>query len=313
MKQILLLITLVAGCLFSSCKKDADTMLNVEKTGDKVSFTAAGGQEKIKVETSEKFWQVVASDGWIVTSRDSCYLVLTADYNPIKKPKSGKVRVIAGDKFVTINVEQQPSERELGEYYYDNSGNPIGVIYKLSNGGKNGMAISLDQMNCFWGVRGVSHTNARDKDNGKLNTRNIIDAHKNDADFASKYPAFNWVYSTKNGGDMDGKWYIPGYNQLMEMYYVLSGVRYTGSPVLRPGNFFIDIAFNTQVRNQFNAWITGAGGTPVTFGYFGPHLSSTEFDADNFWLCPFTTNLVLASKGGQPWDSPYLVRAVLEF
>ena len=97
----------------------------------------------------------------------------------------------------------------------------MGIIYKVLDGGKHGKILSLDEFNGKWGLN--SNTGIRSLEDGKSNTRDMINAYKDAATFDSDYSIFWWIYQEKNNGDIDGQWYIPAYSELVELYLILVG------------------------------------------------------------------------------------------
>ena len=98
---------------------------------------------------------------------------------------------------------------------YPHKGFPIGVVYEVSNGGKNGKVIGLEEKEGLsWGPINVT-TNANNQNNGLANMRTI----KALAGWKSLYPVFSWV-DTKNPvgtSYADGSkniWYLPARNEL---------------------------------------------------------------------------------------------------
>lgn len=58
------------------------------------------------------------------------------------------------------------------------------------------------------GVTGIS-----DYMDGYAGTKNLITKRKDQSDFADIYCLFNWIYQTKNNGNVNGIWYLPAYGE----------------------------------------------------------------------------------------------------
>lgn len=124
--------------------------------------------------------------------------------------------------------------------YYPYKGFPIqGVVFEVRNGGRNGKIIDLNFINRYapvpdnalaplrWGDPTVDEHAAgvvdiRDWDDGYSATRNLIIKRKDQPDFANTYCVFNWIYLTKNNGNIDGMWYLPAVNELKKIQQLRS-------------------------------------------------------------------------------------------
>lgn len=105
--------------------------------------------------------------------------------------------------------------------YYPHKGFPIlGIVFETSNGGVNGKIISMDEaIEVKWGNSAIDElldgvSGIRDTNNGSDATKNMITLRHNQADFSSFYQVFDWIYQTKNQGDVNGKWYLPANDEL---------------------------------------------------------------------------------------------------
>lgn len=124
--------------------------------------------------------------------------------------------------------------------YYPYKGFPIqGVVFEVRNGGRNGKIIDLNFINRYapvpdnalaplrWGDPTVDEHAAgvvdiRDWDDGYSATRNLIIKRKDQPHFATTYCVFNWIYLTKNNGNIDGMWYLPAVNELKKIQQLRS-------------------------------------------------------------------------------------------
>jgi hypothetical protein len=101
---------------------------------------------------------------------------------------------------------------KVGDYY--NVSGVTGIVFEVSNKGKNGTIVSLDEARLAWALDiALEETNARDMDNG-MNNMNTI---KGISGWRSKYPAFVWC-DGKNTNGVTG-WYYPAINELKSLYY----------------------------------------------------------------------------------------------
>jgi hypothetical protein len=297
---------LVCGLMAMACSDDEGTVLEVPT--DQIELDASGTEYRLEVSTNSRLWSATSTADWIMTERDSIYLVIKATSNPTKQPRSGKLYLVADDQYVRLWISQEGSIRELGDPY-PNAENPIGIIWKMTDGGKHGKILALDDTLFRWAGRGISITHspgARSNTDGLANTKYMIETYQNEERFDTLYPVFHYIHNVKNKGDINGGWYIPAYNELTELYYTLCGKVYTTQPSATAG-----IRHDLEVRERFNYWMQQAGGTPVLYddGYW----SSSEYSNTNSKATLF--------KNGSSWgnsyfsgkNSLYYVRAVKEF
>ncbi|MBO4567693.1 MAG: hypothetical protein J5686_01970 [Bacteroidales bacterium] len=94
----------------------------------------------------------------------------------------------------------------IGDYYDVNGVN--GVVYKISDEGRHGMIVSMDEPYGFrkWSKENVV-TGSTSFNDGKSNMDLIISNFD-----LEQYPAFEWCNS-KNVGDVTG-WYLPSFYEL---------------------------------------------------------------------------------------------------
>ena len=305
MKNILLCI-LVIGFFQVSCSKE-EKYLDVSNTD--INLDAAGTAQKIKVQTSASIWQIAGETGWVSIDRDSCFLVISSTSNPTRTQRSAKIVIVADGLFERILVNQPGSIRAVGEPY-PNAENPIGIIYKLTHGGEHGKVISLDQVSHVWGpTSDVNISVARSLDNGKSNTRAMINTYRERSDFNSTYPAFAWIYNEKNGGDINGEWYIPSFYELNEMHHLLTGNAYS-IPTTDPPNSTPGITYNIQARDEFNFIMKEYGGVPMNYERM-QYWSSTEYDITRSRVILFGDQSTATSYGAKTLVCG--VRAIYEF
>lgn len=139
---------------------------------------------------------------------------------------------------ITLQGASSSDTYAVGDYY-PHKGFPIlGVVFEVSNEGKNGKIVDLDFIQRYapvpgnpnapirWGDPTVDEnaagvTGIRDMNNGYNGTRNLIIKRKDQANFASDYCIFNWIYLTKNNEKVNGMWYLPAANEI----YTIRGLR----------------------------------------------------------------------------------------
>jgi hypothetical protein len=256
----------------ASCNDDKSTLV---VSALQVTLDAAGNPQSLLVQTNEPIWEVISEDTWPIIQQDSFSVTITAASNPSREPRVARFYIAAGSRFERVILTQEGSLHVFGDLYPD-AINPVGVIYKVMDGGQHGLVVSLDQLSATpWGP--ITDTHETDFVNGRQNTRNIIAAHAADANFATDYPAFAWVYA-KNGNNLDGAWFIPSFWETYEMYNFLVGNFAYIIPGGTPPSMQLNLSRPTQnitLRDAFDASVVAAGGTP--FSYSGSaYWSSSE-------------------------------------
>ncbi len=311
MKHFALYLVLIATGLFSC---------NDDKTSFKVSATdiqleAGESEQHILVETDAKSWQTNVTGNWLIVERNLNELVISAVSNPTREERSARILLVAGKDYVNIHVKQPGSTRAVGDPY-PNAENPVGIIYKLTEGGKHGKVLSLnDTAVLYWGEVTRVYPGARDMLNGRTNTRYMIEENKNMENFKIASTVFWWIYNTMNNRDIDGEWYLPAYFELEELYYILTGNQYI--PQKASPNMTPKLTHNITVRNQFNVWLEQYGGIPIPFdnGEYTWHMSSTEYDQNRQRGIRFNagTNTTIYNLSKRSTYFNWHVRPILEF
>jgi hypothetical protein len=309
MKYLLFIITLAITAI--SCDSEKST-LTISSSA--VALDGAGRPQRVVVHTNEPIWEVISEDAWPIIERDSFDVIITAASNPTRTPRSARLYIAAGNRFERVSVTQEGSLHVFGEPYPD-AENPIGIIYKVSDGGEHGVIISLDQLSATtWGPEGTTHeTSFTD---GKASTRNIIAAHSSDPNFAIDYPAFAWVRE-KNGGNLDGEWYIPSFWETFEMYnffvgnvaYVIPGGNPPGMQMNLPRP-----AHNLTLRDEFNNNIIAAGGDAINYAA-SMYWTSSESTAAQAAAVSFNNGMDYSHTAinYSKIYSAFFVRAIREF
>ena len=308
MKRIVLLIAFM-GLLQISCDKEDKSSLNI--SSNEIELSAAGTEQRITVQTNEPVWNVMSESSWLVAGRDSCDIVLSAASNPYRSPRTAKLYIACGDRFERVNVTQAGSSRVFGDPYPD-AVNPIGIVFKVTDGGAHGTIISLDELPGVWGPTSETHDNVRSFVDGASNTRNLITTHRDDPDFATTYPAFSWVYQMNNGS-LDGGWYIPAYYELAEVHNLLTGNVYT-IPTGNPPTIHPNITHDLSIRDMFDEALVAHGGTPVDY-LARVYWSSSEGTASNALGVRFnngsaTMNMMVSNSKA---NTIFYTRAILKF
>lgn len=294
-KRIYLLLIACLGCLMA-CSDDKEESLAL--SAETILLEASGEPQKVEVFTDNPQWRIVASkDSWITVERDSCYVLVGAEPNPTKAERTARVIVVSQKTPGFVMVTQKGSKRAIGDPYPDAT-NPIGVIYKVTDGGEHGLIMSLDMYEGAWSTSDALEKVQSETD-GRNNTLTVIKNHKDDPDFTTVYPVFHWLYKQKNGENVNGEWYLPSYMELQELYFAATGCKQLAG------------THNITWRNQFDMMIREAGGVPFTYDNNMHLWASSEMTSLNAYQVLFKTNeksVPYTSKTTKRW-----VRAIRAF
>ena len=305
MKARYMFILCISTCVIG-CTKNHETEL--ELSVSEISLNAAGARQKVEVTTGEDFWQVTGCSSWLSVERDSCFLWIEADCNPSKEKREGRIFVTAGGKYARIRVIQDESVRAVGDPY-PNKISPVGIIYKVMDGGVHGKVISLDEFQGKWGreeeIQGVL-----DGNRGKENTRKVIEMVKDKKYFTSDYSIFAWIYEkNKNTGE---EWYIPAFHELNELYHILVGVRYVPMSYI-PSSITTElmVKHDIVVRDRFDTCLEINGGISLHYGDQVWYWSSTAYNKEQSVVCVFKDQDAYSPLMRK--SEEHFVRAILEF
>lgn len=107
---------------------------------------------------------------------------------------------------------------QIGDYY--NRNGVKGVVFKITNGGKHGLIISMDEAHrCQWSTETVE-IGANDSYDGSANTALVVSTC-----VLEKYPAFKWCQD-KNVNGVTG-WYLPAYFEFSNIKLVMGVINET--------------------------------------------------------------------------------------
>ena len=134
---------------------------------------------------------------------------------------------------------------EVGDYY--NRNNKKGVVFFVSDGGRHGKILSLDEAKLKWCTDKQDSSEivvrASSEDDGKYNTDKVMnrgDSHE--------YPAFVWCRNKGND------WYLPAKKELKTIYKNKSKINQTLSvnigEELKDGYCY----WSSTEDNEFRAW-----------------------------------------------------------
>lgn len=218
---------------------------------------------------------------------------------------------------ITLEGEPLPEHNYAVGDVYPFVGTPQGIVFEISNGGKNGKIVSLVEKAGRWGTSpkdelGEGNTLIRDADNGKGATQALVHARKSASNFSTDYAVFYWLYADINASDETGAWYLPAKNELKSLYAAMNGLTYEDIKTswidagAMPG---FDNPTNIAARTAFNKKIQDAGGT--AFGDNGQYWASTEIDANFAFSVKIDTGVLQKTK--YKYDTWGRARLIFEF
>lgn len=256
---------------FVACSEKGANVLELSTT--ELQLDANGTRQRVMVLTDSDFWQVTGASEWISVERDSCFLWIEAGCNPSREKREGMVFVTAEGKYVRLHVVQAKSVRGIGDPYPD-SISPVGIIYKVTDGGVHGKVMSLDEFRGKWGEDGKRWEGMSD-DNGKKNTQEIIKTMRDKDNFTRDYALFAWL-NEKNGGQLEGEWYIPAFHELNELYHIVAGCEYKQLfYVPQKEDGVLRVVHDIDVCDRFDMWLEIYGGVPLKYGQKAWYWTST--------------------------------------
>ena len=133
----------------------------------------------------------------------------------------------------------------IGDIY--NKDGVVGIVVMLQAGGQHGLIMSLDEACLAWSKlsrREHKKTGASDRFDGAENMKAIEKYITENGLSWDKFPAFKWCREKGEG------WYLPSINEIWS-----AGTMYMGGS---------RTSGNRHSRKNFNANLTGAGGTPMS-------------------------------------------------
>ena len=145
---------------------------------------------------------------WLTTSRSDNTISYSASANESQSSRTATITVRYGDQSFEVVITQngRPAPTyAVGDYY--NVNGVEGVVFEISDGGRHGKIVSVDQAEeVSWGPYRVN-TPADSETNGKANTDAIMALANRDS-----YPAFTWCRSKGSN------WYLPAKSELQAIY-----------------------------------------------------------------------------------------------
>ncbi len=159
-------------------------------------------------------------------------------------------------------VVAKPAEEEIYSIgdIYDKNG-VKGVVVMLTDGGRHGLVMSLDEACLAWSNlprKQQKAVGASDRHDGAKNMEAVAKYIAENNLSWKQFPAFEWCRAKGDG------WYLPSINELWTTGTMFLGGSRTAS--------------NRKYRKLFNDNVEGAGGTPLS-GVMIYHSSTEDKDA----------------------------------
>ena len=278
---------------FSTSAQDLLVKRNGEKMNVKVLKITKKNVEFVRHGTELPVYKLPISDieyiEYPMGDRDTFGRNVTTEQSATKEPEKwhGSVPTPDGKKFVEYvpesnaeqtpkrwhgavqhkpiqSVEVIPAENEtiygIGDIY--NKNGIKGVVVMLTDGGRHGLIMSLDEACLPWcnlhRKKQKKAMGASDRHDGMMNMLAIEKYIAENNLSWSNFPAFEWCRAKGEG------WYLPSINEIWS-----AGTMFLGGS---------RVASNRKARKNFNDNITIAGGTPLS-GIMIYHSSTEDKDA----------------------------------
>ena len=278
---------------FSTSAQDLLVKRNGEKMNVKVLKITKKNVEFVRHGTELPVYKLPISDieyiEYPMGDRDTFGRNVTTEQSATKEPEKwhGSVPTPDGKKFVEYvpesnaeqtpkrwhgavphkpiqSVEVMPAEDEtiygIGDIY--NKNGIKGVVVMLTDGGRHGLIMSLDEACLPWcnlhRKKQKRAMGASDRHDGMMNMLAIEKYIAENNLSWSNFPAFEWCRAKGEG------WYLPSINEIWS-----AGTMFLGGS---------RVASNRKARKNFNDNITIAGGTPLS-GIMIYHSSTEDKDA----------------------------------
>ena len=247
-------------------------------SADSLIFANVQGTKTVTVTTDAADWTYSNYDSWISIVKNSNTLSVSVEANETLTERRGSITVTANDKQQTVRIRQEAgtipvtsAPYSIGDLYHVNG--VLGVVYKVSNGGRNGMIVSYRDTLTSWSTEHeVTGTTA---DDGRRNM-NII---KQRTLWEFRYPPFKWCDDMNTGGTVN--WYLPSIEEMKDLYAGFCGLSaYPGVENDAPTVY-------KTFRDKFNAPLVRYGGNNIveTDSYWSS--SEVEGNANQAWIQNF--------------------------
>lgn len=222
-------------------------------TGDRDTFGREVKSEQSTVKEPEKWHGPVPTPEGVVS----------VEYKPQAEDEQTPKRWHGAHNGPAVEnvVIEKPAEEiySIGDIY--NKNGVKGVVVMLSDGGRHGLIMSLDETCLAWSTlprKKQKATGASDRYDGEKNMQAVEKYIAENGLSWSDFPALEWCRAKGEG------WYLPSINELWSAGTMFLGGSRTAS--------------NRKFRKSFNENLESAGGTPLS-GVMIYHSSTEDKDA----------------------------------
>lgn len=247
--------------------------VTIESEGTGVAVDITTNQPEVRSKL------VNTADSWCHWKMDNENKKLTISADPFEGPEDRRITKIALEVGRGKNIAYdtiQVIQTKPGKIYnlwdvYEVNGEKLGLVYKVTDGGKHGMIISLqeDKQLSLMYQNVPQAVGASDISDGRVNMA-VVQALEG---YPENFPL--WKFAEElNTKDPAADWYIPAKEELRDLAEIYNGVRDADVNHAASG-----IQHDQEKRDLFNQKLTDAGGVKFETSKFEAYYpSSTESD-----------------------------------
>lgn len=226
------------------------------------AFNDEGGNLTVNI-SSNTSWTIMSDKSWAAIDTQSGSgngtIIISIAPNTSTEADQATISFRAGVDItkLTINRDYKREKYAVGDLYPKNE-TPYGVVFSVTNGGRNGKIFSLVETWDVWSSENVrQYLQSQD---GTINMATLKEKVKS----LRNYDVFDRCNSWDKGGK---KWYLPAVEELYGIYATWNG---SSSEIA-----------DDNARNALNAKLLSAGG--MIMSPYDRYWSSNEATFDKAW------------------------------
>lgn len=265
---------------------------------DILTIDEQGTAQEVKIATNQTdfSFSTLETVEWCTIKKVDNKLQISATANTETSVRKVKIAIQAGIEgnmaYDTLTVQQVAKAEEVIRKMYeivkDASGKAIGIVIKVTDGGKHGLMMSLNKFTTKDVMKDNSVVGLLNENDGMAN----YEVLKKQSDFPAAYPAWQEVYDREQKGDLG--WYVPAINELIDLFTAYNG----GSIDMSAPDFPDPGMAKKDKRAEFNKLLTDNGGKIIV-------------DGEEWWDCP---TLISSTESNEMVDGKQgLIMRMLHF